>query len=296
MTESEILKLQKELEKLKKENADLKKKKKFGLVWEEREREANIDDGEYYPYLVQKGEGFGFDNGNSNKNILIEGDNYHALEILQYTHKGKIDVIYIDPPYNTGKKDFKYNDKWIDESDGFRHSYWLSFMNKRLRLAKTLLKKGGLVFVSIDDNEVSYLKILCDDIFNATTKINGKSNFIGCLPTIMNLKGNNDQFGFSGTHEYTLVYTNNVQECIINEFAVNEEEVEKEWSSDKDGWYKKGANLKSSGVNAPREKRENLYYPIFIDKNNKVINITTEEHSKIYCKEKKLFGRNKRKS
>ena len=101
---SEIEKLKKEVEKLKKENLDLKKKRKFGLVWEEREKEKNIDDGEYYPYLVKKGNAFGFDNNETNKNILIEGDNYHALKILQYTHKEKIDVIYIDPPYNTGEK------------------------------------------------------------------------------------------------------------------------------------------------------------------------------------------------
>lgn len=289
MTELETQKLQKELEKLKKENANLKKKKKFGLVWEEREREINIDDGEYYPYLIQKGEGFGFNNGDSNKNILIEGDNYHALEILQYTHKGKIDVIYIDPPYNTGKKDFKYNDKWIDENDGFRHSYWLSFINKRLRLAKKLLKKGGLVFISIDDNEVSYLKILCDDIFNATTKINGKSNFIGCLPTIMNLKGNNDQFGFSGTHEYTLVYTNNVQECIINEFEVDEEEVEKKWNIDKDGWYKKGRTIVASGAEKFREDRELSFFPVLV-KNEKIELISDEEYVKIYDKQKKVFN------
>lgn len=144
MKEDEVGKLLKEIEKLKKENTDLKKKKKFGLVWEEREREKNIDDGEYYPYLVQKGNGYGFENGENNKNILIEGDNYHALEILQYTHKGKVDVIYIDPPYNTGKKkEFKYNDSWIDENDGYRHSKWLTFMNKRLKIAKTLLAKGG---------------------------------------------------------------------------------------------------------------------------------------------------------
>lgn len=213
MTEQEILKLQKEIEKLKKENADLKKKKKFGLVWEDREREKNIDDGEYYPYLVQKGEGFGFDNGDSNKNILIEGDNYHALEILQYTHKGKIDVIYIDPPYNTGKKkEFKYGDRWIDADDSYRHSYWLSFMNKRLKLAKTLLSSNGIIFISIDDNEHARLKLLCDDIFNP-------SNFIGNITWEKRTKAQNTKTAkdlLQSKTEYILVYKRSSEKARFN--------------------------------------------------------------------------------
>ena len=88
-------------------------------------------------------------------NYIIEGDNYHSLFTLNFTHKKQIDVIYIDPPYNTGKKnEWKYNDHWIDENDTYRHSKWLSFMNKRLRLAKQLLKDEGVIFISIDDNEI----------------------------------------------------------------------------------------------------------------------------------------------
>jgi len=170
---SDLEKLQKEIQRLKKENADLKKKKKFGLVWENREREQGIDDGEYYPYLVKKGKNFGFNNGDNNKNILIEGDNYHALQILQYTHKDKIDIIYIDPPYNTGNKDtktgktdFKYNDNYIDNEDTYRHSKWLTFMDKRLRLAKELLRKDGVLFISIDDNEYARLLLLLHNYFS----------------------------------------------------------------------------------------------------------------------------------
>ena len=85
--------------------------------------------------------------------ILIEGDNLHALTCLSYTHEGKIDVIYIDPPYNTGNKDFVYNDSYVDSEDDFRHSKWLSFMNKRLRIARRLLSDKGVIFISIDDNE-----------------------------------------------------------------------------------------------------------------------------------------------
>ena len=96
--------------------------------------------------------------------ILIEGDNLHALTALTFTHEGKVDVIYIDPPYNTGNKDFKYNDTFVDKEDSYRHSKWLSFMDKRLRIAKRLLSDKGVIFISIDDNENAQLKLLCDEI------------------------------------------------------------------------------------------------------------------------------------
>jgi len=195
---NEILKLKKEIDKLKAELQSLKKSKKFGLVWEDREREHGIDSEDHYPYFVKKGEEFNIDNGDCDKNLLIEGDNYHALEILNYTHSEKIDVIYIDPPYNTGKKkEFRYGDRWIDENDGYRHSYWLSFMNKRLKLAKKLLTKEGVIFISIDDHEQARLKLLCDDVF-------GKNNFISCL--VWNQKTGTQSGHFTGSHEYILVY------------------------------------------------------------------------------------------
>jgi adenine-specific DNA-methyltransferase len=116
----------------------------------------------------------GLDLPDKTPHILIEGDNYHALSILSYTHKNKIDVIYIDPPYNTGNKNFKYNDSFVDKEDNFRHSKWLSFMSKRLKLAKQLLADDGVIFISIDDNEQAQLKLLCDEVF-------GEKNFIECI-------------------------------------------------------------------------------------------------------------------
>lgn len=111
---------------------------------------------------------------NKPTNILIEGDNYHSLAVLNFTHEEAIDIIYIDPPYNTGNNDFIYNDKinsgYVVKDDPFRHSKWLSFMEKRLKLARNLLKRKGLVFISIDDNELAPLKMLCDEIF-------GENNF-----------------------------------------------------------------------------------------------------------------------
>jgi adenine-specific DNA-methyltransferase len=225
---SELERLQKELDKLKAELKSLKKTKKFGLVWEEREREKDIDDGEYYPFLVKKGDNFGFDNGSARKNILIEGDNYHALEILQYTHKEKIDVIYIDPPYNTGKKkEFRYGDRWVDENDGYRHSYWLSFMDKRLRLAKELLKKDGVIFISIDDNEQARLKLLCDDVF-------GEENFRNTIAIRRGAKNVQAQFKtidrLSYGIEYVLVYTRQ-QQFRFNKLQIEVEEKDGGWNN-----------------------------------------------------------------
>jgi adenine-specific DNA-methyltransferase len=188
-------------------------------------------------------------------NFLIEGDNYHSLAVLNFTHREAIDFIYIDPPYNTGNSDFIYNDKFVPKDDSFRHSKWLSFIEKRLKLAKLLLKSTGVIFISIDDNEQAPLRMLCDEIF-------GENNFVACIPTIMNLKGNQDQFGFAGTHEYTLVYVKDITQAKIGEFMVVDEDLE-EWEEDEIGYFKKGANLKATGVNAPRQKRPNLFFPIF---------------------------------
>ncbi len=188
--------------------------------------------------------------------VLIEGDNLHALYTLQATHKGRVDVIYIDPPYNTGNE-FIYNDTLIDKENRWRHSAWLSFMHKRLVLAADLLTDEGIIFISIDDNEQARLKLLCDEVF-------GAANFIVCAPTVMNLKGNQDQFGFAGTHEYTMVYAKNIGQAFVGKFPVDDEVVMYEWEEDEHGWWKQGAGLKATGANGPRAKRPNLWYPLYV--------------------------------
>ena len=147
-------------------------KKHYGLVWEESEEEAQEIMRENIP-VFQEDESKRLDSApeGSPNHVLIEGDNLNALTALTYTHAGKIDVIYIDPPYNTGNKDFVYNDSFVDREDGYRHSKWLSFMNKRLKIAKKLLSEKGVIFISIDDNEVAQVKLLCDEIY-------GERNFI----------------------------------------------------------------------------------------------------------------------
>ena len=132
-------------------------------------------------------------------NLLIEGDNYHSLAVLNFTHREAVDLIYIDPPYNTGNNDFIYNDKFVDKEDSFRHSKWLSFMEKRLKLSRFLLKDTGVIFISIDDNEQAPLKMLCDEIF-------GQENFIATIIWQKKYTQSNDAKYFSATHDFILCY------------------------------------------------------------------------------------------
>ena len=151
----------------------LNKQKKYGLVWEDKPEDVEERLRDELPILKEVKERFiSSEDPEAPNHILIEGDNLEALTALTYTHAGKIDVIYIDPPYNTGNKDFIYNDSFVDSEDSFRHSKWLSFMNKRLKLAKGLLSDKGVIFISIDDNEQAQLKLLCDEVF-------GSNNFVG---------------------------------------------------------------------------------------------------------------------
>ena len=151
----------------------LRKQKKYGLVWEDKPEDVEERLREELPMLIEDTDKAIISTDTDAPNhILIEGDNLEALTALAYTHEGNIDVIYIDPPYNTGNKDFVYNDKFVDSEDTYRHSKWLSFMNKRLRIAKQLLSNKGVIFISIDDNEQAQLKMLCDEIFSP-------SNFVG---------------------------------------------------------------------------------------------------------------------
>jgi len=207
---SEVEKLQTEVERLRKE---LKKRKKYGLVWEEKPEELVEMCKEKLPVLkevkskeIKSKPVRPVRNGISNGvNLLIEGDNYHALSVLNYTHAKKVDVIYIDPPYNTGNKDFIFNDHYVDREDAYRHSKWLAFMEKRLKLAKNLLKDTGVIFISIDDNEVAQLKLLMDnpDLF-------GENNFESLICWRRRTNQPNDKAKMiAKVAEFILVYAKN---------------------------------------------------------------------------------------
>lgn len=223
---SEVEKLKGEVERLKKE---LKKKKKYGLVWEEKPEEVVEMCKEKLPVLKEARSKEIMTDKDKPVNLLIEGDNYHALSVLNYTHSKKVDVIYIDPPYNTGNKDFIFNDRYVDKEDAYRHSKWLSFIEKRLRLAKDLLKSTGVIFISIDDNEVAQLKLLMDhpDLF-------GEDNFLAtiCWQSTDTLR--NDAKHFSVNSEYILVYARNKSACKIKGILKGEKQKKYYKNYDKD--------------------------------------------------------------
>lgn len=177
----------------------LEKRKKYGILWEDKPEKVATLCKEKLPILEEDSKKEVKTANKKTFNILIEGDNYHALSVLNYTHKNAVDVIYIDPPYNTGNGDgFRYNDKLVDKEDGYRHSKWLSFIEKRLRLCKNVLKINGAIFISIDDNEVCQLKLLCDEIF-------GEENFIALMPRLTKKAGKSSD-KISNNHDYVLVY------------------------------------------------------------------------------------------
>lgn len=184
--------------------------------------------------------------------ILIEGDNLEALATLAYTHEGKIDIIYIDPPYNTGNNDFIYNDSYVDKEDSYRHSKWLSFMSRRLRIAKKLLSDYGVIFISIDDNEQADLKILCDSIFMP-------SNFCGQFIWRKKSGGGQTDRYFVTEHEYILVYQ------ATNKFCWKDIQIEKSRKNykyqDEKGSYNL-IKLEKWGSSAHKEDRPSMYFPI----------------------------------
>ena len=182
----------------------LRKQKKYGLVWEDKPEAVEERLREELPVLIEDaGKAIVSEDADAPNHILIEGDNLEALTALAYTHEGKIDVIYIDPPYNTGNKDFVYNDQFVDKEDSYRHSKWLSFMSRRLRIAKRLLSDKGVIFISIDDNEQAQLKLLCDEVFN-------QNNYVGEFAWQKRKGGGNDSAYIAIDHEYVLVYANSI--------------------------------------------------------------------------------------
>jgi len=198
------------------------------------------------------------------KHILIEGDNYHALSVLNYTHNEKIDVIIIDPPYNTGNKDFKYNDNFVDKEDTYRHSKWLNFMYKRLIIARELLKDTGIIFLSIDDNEQAQLKLLCDKIFgedNVETMIWEKTGHGKKGGTGRAAPGNR----FGSEHEYIIVCYKDKSIIKYNKIMElpNYKNEKKNVDNDLRGPWESG-NISASNY---KNKKAKNYYTVFSPSN-----------------------------
>ena len=264
----------------------LKRQKKFGLVWEDKPEQVVEDCKHNFPVLTECPDRVIAGNyrviagnyrviaGNdpqppnhldsrhcgldpqSSTHLIIEGDNYHALSVLNVTHKGKIDVIYIDPPYNTGNKDFKYNDDYVDKEDSFRHSKWLSFMEKRLKLAKELLSDTGVIFISIDDNEQANLKLLCNSVFgeNLTEMFIWKKSGYGRDGKMKNTTS------FRIDHEYIIVcYKSTKSLNKINELPDFQNEYPNP-DNDPRGPYKAGSISRKESASNPNHKN---YYTVF---------------------------------
>lgn len=236
--------LLKKISELEAELKKIRKQKKYGLVWEDKPEQIVEDCKRNVPILRLKEKKKGIDpvvitDESKDENILIEGDNYHALSVLNYTHKGKIDVIYIDPPYNTGARDWKYNNDYVDINDQWRHSKWISFMNNRLWLAKNLLSKDGVLIIAIDHNEQEALGILLQEIF-ADKEIDP----IVIIHNPAGVQGKN----FSYTHEFAyFVYPKNGK--YIGEVSRDKELV---------------SPLRDWGGTSARKLAKTCFYPIIV--------------------------------
>ena len=270
--DNKILRLEKELERMKKSLRN----ENYGLAWIDVP-EAFEDDVENKLPIVNAVPKLDIKGKDGATHLLIEAENYHALTCLNYTHKGKIDVIYIDPPYNTGSDGFRYKDKRVLEKypDGaevpvdhpLRHSYWLSFMRKRLELAKELLTEKGLIFISIDDNEIAQLKLLADQVF-------GESNFINNISVksseASGVKMNHTEKKLPKIKEYVLVYAKNAYQVALNPIRVS-----KSGNADKFKSYAKYYSKIIENPNDEPEKWKILTIKEYCKKNK--IKITSNE-------------------
>jgi adenine-specific DNA-methyltransferase len=249
----------------------LEKRKTYGLVWdEERTKEKFEEDAEgKFPVLKEVTSKEIKTDPDKPTHILIEGDNYHALSVLNYTHNKSVDVIYIDPPYNTGNKTWRYNNHYVEKDDAFRHSKWLSFMKKRLQIAKNILSNNGIIVIAIDDYEHHTLRLLMDDLF-------GEENRLGTIVVVHNPRGRNDDKYFATMHEYLLVYAKNAALATVGHFELTEEEIDQYNKADEISAFNETSFMRT-GNNSNRETRPNLFYPIFYDPRIKKLSLEKME-------------------
>ncbi len=226
--------------------------KKYGLIFEEHREEIDEVLDTHTPVLTEDGSLF-IDNSGQ-MNFLIEGDNLASLKLLEKTHKGKIDVIYIDPPYNTGNKDFIYGDAYVMSEDSFRHSKYASFITKRLAIMRKLLSNEGYICISIDDNEQPNMRMLCDQIF-------GEDNFIACMARRTKSSGKTTNH-VSANHDYIIIYAkDNVSVGIVGLPHIDEGFKYEDEFVDVRGKYKLNQTLDYDSLSYSAS----LDYPIEID-------------------------------
>ena len=205
--------------------AELKATKKYGLVWDKEKNKEKVVE-KYLtniPFLCSVPDKTIGEKGLDN--LLIEGDNFYSLTCLNFIYENYVDIIYIDPPYNTGEKDFTYNDDYVDKEDTYRHSKWLNFMEKRLELARNIMKEDAVLFLSIGDDEVNNIGLLLNNIF-------GERNFIGLLPRIGKKSGKTTST-IAKNHDYVYIYAKN-KDLVTFARQVNERDESK---LEKDQYY-----------------------------------------------------------
>lgn len=235
-----------------------RKQKKYGLVWEDKTEDVVEQCKKELPVLREVKNKAIENDDVSSTNIIIEGDNFHALSVLNYTHKGKVDVIYIDPPYNTGNASWRYNNKIVDADDAFKHSKFISFLHHRLKLAKNLLSPKGVLIFTIDDYEIQTCRMLLDEIF-------GEKNRLGTVVIVHNPRGRNDDRYFATMHEYALFYAKNAELAHIKKFEFDDEGLLAQFPFE-DAVSKYGVvSYMRTGNNSNRDTRPNLFYPIYWD-------------------------------
>lgn len=243
----------------------LRQHKKYGLVWEDKQEDVEERLREQLPVLTEvKERRIISDAPDAPNHILIEGDNLEALTALSYTHEGKIDVIYIDPPYNTGAKNWKYNNSFVESEDAFRHSKWISWIRKRLVIARRLLKNTGIIVATIDDYEYAQLRLIMDEVFR-------EENYLATVVIKNNPSGRSTVRGFSINHEYALFYSKS-EHSTLGRLSHSDEQKSRYSEKDNVGYFE-WENFRKNGTDSDRKDRPKQFFPIYIDK--------TSEHLRI---------------
>lgn len=225
--------------------------KKYGLVWERHEEAVDVQMRDNIPVFTECADKE-INTTTGGVNFLLEGDNLHSLRLLEKTHAGRIDYIYIDPPYNTGSSDFRYDDSIVIKEDGYRHSKWISFINERLLIAKCLLSEDGLIFISIDDHEVAPLTLLCNEIF-------GEDNHVETVIWKNKYGAGAKTVGFISVHEYILCYSNRNISDLTSELDAESQSAYKKKDEKFDS---RGGFLTQPLMTTSLGDRPNLMYPI----------------------------------
>lgn len=238
---------------------------------------------------------------NLNDNLLIHGDNLLALKALLPTHAGKIKCIYIDPPYNTGNEGWVYNDnvkspivsEWIGEvvgkegEDLTRHDKWLCMIMPRLKLLRELLSDDGVIFISIDDNEVHHLKALMDEIF-------GEENFVASITIVANPRGRQSEKNFALVHDYAIAYAKSYDDMSINGIRLSSEKAAEYKKVDEDGNLYRELGLRQRGAESRREDRPDMYFPIYVNPDTGQVAVEKNKSNSVEVLPKKSDGSDSR--